>query len=68
MATVDDITSLDYTLAIPRYVSPAASGDAVNEDAGPCLAEALTSWRHAAAQTDAAFAELLETLTQEVNK
>lgn len=68
VATIDDIAALDYTLAIPRYVSPAAASDAGNEDAGPGLAEALTAWRRAAAQTDAAFAELLDSLTEEVNK
>ena len=68
VATLDDIAALDYTLAIPRYVSPAATGGTGNADTGPGLAEALTAWRRAAAQTDAAFAELLDTLTQEVNK
>lgn len=68
VATLDDIAALDYTLAIPRYVSPAATGSTGNADTDPGLAEALTAWRRAAAQTDAAFAELLDTLTQEVNK
>lgn len=68
VATVDDIAALDYTLAIPRYVSPVAASDAGNGDAGPGFAEALTAWRRAAAQTDAAFAELLDSLTEEVNK
>lgn len=68
VATVDDIAALDHTLAIPRYVSPAAANDAGNGDAGPGFAEALTAWRRAAAQTDAAFAELLDSLTEEVNK
>lgn len=68
VATIDDIAALDYTLAIPRYVSPAAASDAGNEDAGSGFAEALTAWRRAAAQTDAAYAELLDSLTQEVNK
>lgn len=67
VATLDDIAALDYTLAIPRYVSPAAADGTGNADTGPGLAEALTAWRRAAAQTDAAFAELLYTLTQEVN-
>jgi len=68
VATVDDIAALDYTLAIPRYVSPAAAGDAGNADASPGLAKALTAWRCAAAETAAAFTELLDSLTQEVNK
>lgn len=68
VATIDDIAALDYTLAIPRYVSPAASSDAGNEDASTSIEDALTAWRRAAAQTDAAFAELLDSLTEEVNK
>ncbi|MCI1963279.1 MAG: type I restriction-modification system subunit M [Ancrocorticia sp.] len=68
VATVDDIAALDYTLAIPRYVSPVAASDAGNQDAPTSIEDALTAWRRAAAQTDAVFAELLDALTQEVNK
>ncbi|WP_062213892.1 type I restriction-modification system subunit M [Demequina oxidasica] len=63
VATLDQIGSKSYSLAIPLYVAGAKSG---NSEEQVDVVDALASWRSAAEQSNAAIADVLELLRAEV--
>lgn len=63
VATLDEIAGRSFSLAIPLYVAGAKAGDAGEQID---LANALSEWRAAAAESDAAIADLLTLLRADV--
>jgi type I restriction system adenine methylase HsdM len=62
VATIDDIASKGYSLAIPRYIAGVkASGSAEQVE----LVDALAAWREAASTSEAAIGDLLALIRSE---
>lgn len=64
VATLDEIASKDFSLAIPLYVAGARAADA---DEQVEVADALTDWRAAAVESEAAIADVLALLRTEAS-
>jgi type I restriction-modification system DNA methylase subunit len=63
VATLDEIGTKGYTLAIPQYVAGAKAADAVRETDAE---DAVVAWRKAATASEEAIADILTTLRTEV--
>lgn len=63
VATLDEIGTKGYTLAIPQYVAGANAADAVREID---VEDAVVAWRKAATVSEVAIADILVTLRPEV--
>lgn len=68
VATLDEIASKAYSLAIPTYVSPAANHAADGDTGVPGVATAVDAWRQAGSAANDAVSNVLELLRGEAGR